>query len=86
MPCIALLYSDFTQWQMTCYGLEVKVIQSDNELNCGKTRRWMHNQGMTFELSALETHDQNGVAERSEGMIIAKARSMRIGVKLLHNL
>ena len=70
---------DFTRWQKTRYGLEVKIIQSDNELNRGKTRHWMRDQGIVFEPSVPETHDQNGVAERSGGVIMAKARSMRIG-------
>jgi hypothetical protein len=77
---------DFTLWQMTRYGLEVKIIQSDNELNRGRTRCWMRDQGIAFEPLVPETYDQNGVAERLGGVIMAKARSMRIGAKLPHNL
>jgi hypothetical protein len=46
----------------------------------------MCEQGILFEPSALNTHDQNGQAERLEGIIIAKARLIRIKAKFLYNL
>jgi hypothetical protein len=46
----------------------------------------MREQGISFEPSASDTHDQNGRAERLKGMIIAKARSIRIRAKLLYDL
>jgi hypothetical protein len=46
----------------------------------------MREQGTLFEPSASDTHDQNGRAERLGGVIMAKARSMCIRAKLLHNL
>jgi hypothetical protein len=46
----------------------------------------MLEQGISFKPSALDTHDQNGRAKRLEGVIMAKARSMRIRAKLLYDL
>jgi hypothetical protein len=46
----------------------------------------MREQGISFEPSAPDTHDQNGRAERLGGVIMAKARSMRIRAKLPHDL
>jgi hypothetical protein len=46
----------------------------------------MREQGILFEPLASDTHDQNRQAERLGGVIIAKARSMRIRAKLLHDL
>jgi hypothetical protein len=46
----------------------------------------MREQGISFKPSAPDTHDQNRRAERSGGVIIAKARLMRIGAKLPHDL
>ena len=77
---------DFVHWCKNQYGLTIKVIWSDNELNRGKTQRWMHDQGITFEPSAPDTHDQNGRAERLGGVIMAKARAMRIKARLPHDM
>jgi hypothetical protein len=46
----------------------------------------MREQGILFEPLASDTHDQNGRAERLGGVIIAKARLIRIRAKLSHNL
>jgi hypothetical protein len=46
----------------------------------------MREQGILFEPLASDTYDQNGRAERLRGVIIAKARSMRIKAKLPHDL
>ena len=77
---------DFTEWIFKRYNLKVLVIRSDNELNRGHTTKWLRDQGITFEPSAPETHDQNGRAERSGGVIMEKSRAMRVGAKLPHNL
>jgi hypothetical protein len=46
----------------------------------------MREQGISFEPLASDTHDQNGQAERSGGVIMAKARLMRIRAKLPYDL
>jgi len=77
---------DFIPWMRAKYKLEVSVIRSDNELNRKKTREWLRSQGISLELSAPRTQAQNGVAERSGGVIIEKARAMRISANLPHDL
>jgi len=77
---------DFVQWCHRRYNLRVKVIRSDNELNRGRTKAWIRDQGISFEASAPNTHDQNGRAERSGGVIMEKARAMRISAKLPHDM
>jgi hypothetical protein len=46
----------------------------------------MREQGILFEPSASDTHNQNRRAKRSGGVIIAKAQLIRIKAKLPHNL
>lgn len=48
--------------------------------------RWLSSVGIEFEPSAPRTAAQNGVAERSGGVIVMKARAMLIGAKLLAEL
>ena len=47
---------------------------------------WFSQEGIGFESSPPNTQDQNGRAERAGGVIITKARSMRISAKLPHDL
>jgi transposase InsO family protein len=77
---------DFVNWMSQRFGLKVQVIRSDNELSRKKTLRWLRSQGIEFEPSAPRTQDQNGVAERSGGVIIEKSRAMRISANLPHDL
>src|SRR6266487_639171 len=77
---------DFVNWMSKKFGLKVKVIKSDNELARKRTLRWLQNQKIDFEPSAPNTQDQNGAAERSGGVIMEKARAMRISGSLPHDL
>jgi len=80
------ILKDFIPWIRQKYKLKVDVIRSDNELGRKKTLRWLRTQTITFEPSAPRTQDQNGTAERSGGVVIGKARAMRIGANLPHDL
>ena len=80
------ILKDFIPWIRQKYNLKVDVIRSDNELGRKKTLRWLRTQSITFEPSAPRTQDQNGTAERSGGVVIGKARAMRIGANLPHDL
>jgi hypothetical protein len=63
------------------------VIHSDGELvGVRKISTWFSKEGIGFESSPPNTQDQNGRAERTGGVIITKARSMRISAKLPHDL
>jgi len=77
---------DFILWIRLRYNLKVNTIRSDNELGRKKTLKWLRSQGITFEPSAPNTQAQNGTAERSGGVIIEKARAMRIAANLPHDL
>ncbi|RKK17208.1 hypothetical protein BFJ66_g17994, partial [Fusarium oxysporum f. sp. cepae] len=61
------------------WGFTTRYIQSDGEKGLGK--RWKYfiaMKGITFSSSPPDTPDQNGLAERSGGVIIAIARKLRI--------
>ncbi|KAF6527626.1 hypothetical protein HZS61_007964 [Fusarium oxysporum f. sp. conglutinans] len=61
------------------WGFTTRYIQSDGEKGLGK--RWKYfiaMKGITFNSSPPDTPDQNGLAERSGGVIIAIARKLRI--------
>jgi len=77
---------DFIPYIQKKYNLKVSTIRSDNELNRKKTRDWLRSQGISLELSAPNTQAQNGIAERSGGVIHEKARAMRISANLPHDL
>ena len=80
------LITDFVTFLALRYNLKVKVICSDDELNRIKTRAWCKNVGISLELSAPDTHAQNGGAERFRRLIVEKARAMRLSANLPHKL
>ena len=72
---------------MESHGLKVKIVRSDNELFTRRIRNWLSNKKkISCEPSAPRTQQQNGMAERSGGVIMTKARAMRIGANLPHSL
>ncbi|RYP30088.1 hypothetical protein DL768_011201 [Monosporascus sp. mg162] len=73
-------------WVKSHFGLRVKFIRGDMELARDSSVRWLHSEGILVEPSAPYTHAQNGGAERSGGVVMEKARAIRIGSKLPHNL
>jgi Integrase core domain. len=77
---------DFVNWMEKKFGLKIEIIKSDNELARKKTLSWLRTKGINFEPSAPNTQEQNGGAERSGGVVIEKARAMRISANLPHNL
>jgi transposase InsO family protein len=80
------ILKDFVNWMEKHYHLEVKFIRADNEMKRKRTLSWMRSKGITFEPSAPRTQAQNGAAERSGGIIMEKARAMRISANLPHDL
>ncbi len=77
---------DFIPLMKKKYNLDIKTIQSDNELNRKKTRNWLRLQGINLELSAPRIQAQNGYAERSGAVIQERARAIRLKVNLPHDL
>jgi hypothetical protein len=65
-----------TLWVM--YRIEVAVVEVDNEfVRTKKIKEWFESHHITIEPSAPRTQAQNGGAERSGGVVKAKARAMR---------
>jgi hypothetical protein len=69
------------------WGFTTRYIQSDGEAGLrNKWRDLIATRGITFNVSPPETPDQNGLAERSGGVIMSIARKLRIQSKLPHKL
>src|SRR5467141_1795303 len=77
---------DYVENMEKRYQVKIKIVRSDDELFTKRTRAWLRKKAIDTELSAPRTQDQNGLAERSGGVVIAKARAMRIGANLPHDL
>ncbi len=71
----------------TRYNCTVQVLRSDGDPGLGGTfYQWIKDNGYTFESSAPYTHEQNSAAEYFRGVIIRRARAMRIYANLPKNL
>ena len=78
---------EFVAFVQTRYNCTVRGFRSDDERGLGKRfTRWIKTSGRTFEPSAPYTHEQNGSAERSGGVIILRARAMRVHARLPEDL
>lgn len=80
------IMKDAVHWIRSRYGLPVKVVRADGEMNRHETRNWFFQAGISIVPSAPDTHEQNGGAERMGRTIITKARAMRISAKLPQSL
>ncbi|KJZ71835.1 hypothetical protein HIM_06271 [Hirsutella minnesotensis 3608] len=77
---------DFVSWMKLRFDCTVRNVRSDGELFTKKIRNWLRKKGISAEPSAPNTQAQNGGAERFGGIVIEKARKMRIAAKLPHDL
>ena len=69
------------------WGFTTRYIQSDGEKGLGQEwKALIAARGITFNSSPPDTPDQNGLAERSGGVIITTARKLRSQSKLPHRL
>lgn len=80
------LIQDFVTWLALQYNLEVKIIQSVNKINYIKTKKWCNNVGISFKLSAPDTHLQIDGAKRFGQLIIKKASIIRLSANLPYKL
>ena len=66
------------------YGYQVVFIRTDGEKTLTKAyqEELALREGITFETSAPYTPEQNGHAERQGGIIVSKARTMRIAANI----
>ncbi|KAM4067474.1 integrase core domain-containing protein [Hirsutella rhossiliensis] len=77
---------DFVSWMKLRFDYTVKIVRSDGELFTNKIKKWLRKKGISAEKSASNTQAQNGGAERSGGIVIERARKMRIAAGLPHDL
>ncbi|KID94461.1 polyprotein, partial [Metarhizium majus ARSEF 297] len=77
---------DFFNWIEVQYSFKPKAIRSDSELFSKEVRKELKLRSIESKRSAPNTQAQNGGAERSGGVIMEKARTMRIAANLPHNL
>lgn len=71
----------------TRYKRTVTFFRTDGERTLGnETKSFLVDQGITLETSAPGTSEQNGHAERLGGVILNKARAMRIAANLPESL
>ncbi|KAE8855424.1 hypothetical protein PTNB73_10081 [Pyrenophora teres f. teres] len=69
------------------WGSKTRYIRSDGEKGLGNEwKELIAAKGITFTPSPPDTPDQNGLAERSGGVIMATARKLRIQSRLPHKL
>ena len=65
----------------------IQIFKRDGERTLGRAyKKWIKKKGIKEEISAPYTPEQNGAAERSGGVLIAKARAMRIEGNLPEDL
>ena len=68
------------------FGIRIQAFMMDHEPGLGgEFDDWAQPLGIRVENSAVGTPDQNGAAERAGGVILTKARAMRIGARLPTN-
>jgi hypothetical protein len=78
---------EFIAFVQTRYDCTVRMLCSDGEKGLGDNfEEWIKAEGLTFELSVPYTPEQNGAAEHSGGVIIRRARAMRIHARLPESL
>ncbi|OXV09936.1 hypothetical protein Egran_02301 [Elaphomyces granulatus] len=71
----------------TQYNTKIRIFKRDGERTLGKAyKKWIRKKGIKEEISAPYTPEQNGAAERSGGVLITKARAMRIEAQLPEEL
>jgi hypothetical protein len=80
------IIQDAINWLHLRYILAVSMVRSDSEMSRNKTKEWLNRRGIGFERCAPHTHAQNGIAERMGGVIMEKARAMRLSSRLPHAL
>ena len=77
----------FVAFVKTRYNCTVQGFRTDGERSLGKKfLDWIKSKGITLETSAPYTPEQNGSAERSGGVIISRARAMRVHANLPEDL
>ena len=78
---------EFINMAQNRYGRKIRFFRTDGERSLGKEfDNFIASEGITTERSTVDTPAQNGAAERSGGVIVTKARAIRIAASLPANL
>jgi len=81
------IVQDFCAMTERQYNLPVKILKLDGETSLlTKLEQWASKKGITIERSPPYTQGQNGAAERSGGVLIARATNLRIEANLPETL
>ena len=84
---ITQMVQDFITFVHKQYNQTIQILRTDRETALGKQFiDWTLSIGITTEYSSPYTPEQNGAAERSRGVIMAKARAIWIDAHLLEFL
>jgi transposase InsO family protein len=78
---------DFCAWIKRQYKLLVRIFRLDGETSLlTKFENWAATEGIQIERSPPRTPQQNGAAERSGGVLIARATTLRLEANLPESL
>jgi hypothetical protein len=84
---LTTVLQDFTALVQNQFGCTIQVFFTDGERSLGTAfDQWIASTGITIKTSAPYTPTQNRTAERSGGVIINRARALRLHSNLLSNL
>ena len=82
-PTILSCFQDLEQLVRTRWNFQIRIIRTDGERSLGNEfNQWKSAKGITVEKSAPFTPEQNGASERSGGVIIERARSLKASSNL----
>jgi transposase InsO family protein len=77
------IFEEFTAYIERQFSKKIKIFRIDGETSLGKRfDNWATDAGIDFEISTPYSPEQNGSAERSRGVIVAKARYTSIRANL----
>jgi hypothetical protein len=81
---VFMLYRNYEAWAKTQKGLPIKILRADRggEYVGNDFRAYLDQQGTVLQLTAHDSPQQNGVAERLNGTIVNAARAMLVAADL----
>ena len=79
---------NFVTYVQVQFKTKVRIIRSDNggEYDSEEAREWMKSMGIIQELTMPYSPEQNGIDERTNGILLSRARAALIAAKLPENL
>ena len=75
---------NFVQYVQVQFRITVRIIRSDNggEYDSEEAREWMRSMGIIQELTMPDSPEQNGLDERTNGILLSRARAQLIAARL----